>query len=313
MDLRDKKILITGGSGFLGQALRQGLEARGVNPQNISAPNSREYDLRSIEECRRIVKGIDLVIHSAAMTGNADFHAQNPGEIFYNNLMMGIELMEAAREADVKKIITIGSATEYPENAPFPLKEDDLWIGPILASHAPYTTAKKMLSVQGAAYRKQYGINAVHVVMTNMYGPGEAIESEYVIPSLIKRIWNALHSEEKAQKITVWGTGEETRDFIYIKDAVEGILSVGERYDSSLPVNIASGKEIKIKDVAGTIADMLGFHGEIVFDASKSGGHERRVLDITRAEREVQFIPKTEFKAGLEETVRYCVKTLEKQ
>src|SRR3989344_8682498 len=213
MDLKDKKILVTGGSGFLGQHLIRKLRERGVPEKNIFAPRSAELDLRLRENCEKAVRGTNLVIHTAAITGNVELHKSKPADIFYDNLIMGVELMEAARKAGAEKFVTIGSATEYPDNARLPFREDDLWAGPVELFHAPYTVAKKMLLVEAQAYRKQYGFNAVHILLTNMYGPGEH-EDGGPIPSIIKRVAEAQKSG--TQHLEIWGTGKPTRDFLYV-------------------------------------------------------------------------------------------------
>ncbi|MBI2048839.1 MAG: NAD-dependent epimerase/dehydratase family protein [Candidatus Liptonbacteria bacterium] len=302
MNLVDKKILVTGGSGFFGRHIVDCLIARGVPEGNIFAPRMKEFDLRRKEDCESAVKSIDVVIHLAGITGNAEFHKNHPAEVFYDNLMMGVELMDAARRAGVQKFITIGSVTEYPEKARLPFHEEDLWIGAVEPIHAPYTVAKKMLLVEAQAYRKQYGFNAVHILLTNMYGPGEHSDGGPV-PEMICKIGEA----KKAGKdfIEGWGTGKPTRDFLYVKDAAEGVLLVAEKYDDPRPINLGSGFEVSMKEIGATIAELMDFRGEIRWDAAKPDGQTRRVLDAGRIERELGFRATTDFKTGLKETIKY--------
>ncbi len=310
MDLKDKKILVTGGAGFLGSRIVEKLIERGVAREYISVPRSRDFDLRSAEACARAVLGQDIVIHAAATTGGIVFHEEHPAKVFYDNLMMGVELMEASRKAGVEKFVTIGSATEYPENAPIPYAEENLWLGITEPIHIPYTIAKKMLLVQGTAYRAQYGFNAIHLLLTNMYGPGEKLEREYVIPSVIKRIWKAM--QEGKEVIEVWGTGRPTRDFLYVDDAAEAVVLALEKYDKPEPVNIGSGFEVSIAELAHMIAEIMGFTGKIFWNTEKPDGQMRRVLDTRRAEREFGFRARTDFKTGLTATVEWYQQEIER-
>lgn len=300
MELKDKKILLTGGSGFLGAHVSATLVARGVAKENIFSPRSRELDLRKLADCEAAVKGRDLVIHAAGITGDVEFHKAHPGSIFYDNLVMGVQLMDAARRAGVKKFVTIGSATEYPSGADMPLREDELWNGPVEKNHEAYTIAKKMLLVEAQSYRKQYGFDAIHLLLTSMYGPGEKIDGG-PIPSLIKRIAEAKASGTGL--VTVWGTGNVTRDFLYVNDAAEGVVLAAEKYDKPEPVNLGSGREISIRELAEMIGGLMGFMGTFVFDASKPEGQARRLMDASRAEREFGFHAATDFQKGLKETI----------
>jgi len=302
MNLRSKKILVTGGAGFLGKHVVRKLVEHGVPEGNIAVPQAEDCDLRFVENSRRAVRGNDVVVHLAGVTGGIEFHRQHPASVFYDNLMMGVQLMEAAREKGVEKFVTIGSATEYPERAPLPFKEETLWDGFPEKLHAPYTVAKKMLLVQAQAYRKQYNFNATHLLLTNMYGPGEKIEeTSFVIPMLIKRIGEA--KKTGANFIDVWGTGRATRDFLYVEDAAEAIFLAAERYDKPEPVNIASGWEISIQELVELIAKLMGFQGEIRWDTSKPEGQLRRILDASKAEREFGFRAKVDFETGLQKTI----------
>jgi len=303
MNLKDKKILVTGGGGFLGSHLVQRLLGRGVSRELIIVPRAGDCDLRIRENCESIVQGVDVVIHAAGTTGNTEFHRDHPAEIFYDNLTMGVELMEAARVAGVEKFVTIGSATEYPENAPLPFREENLWIGFPEPLHAPYTIAKKMLLVQAQAYRAQYGFNAIHLLLTNMYGPGNEAKGGFVITNMINRM---LAAKDTGQAVVeAWGTGVPTRDFLYVEDAAEGIVLAAEKYDKPDPVNLGSGWEISIKELTETISHLTGFGGEIRWDVSKPDGQMRRMLDTRKAERELGFRAGTSFEDGLRKTVEW--------
>jgi GDP-L-fucose synthase len=301
MDLKDKHILVTGGGGFLGSWVVKELIRRGVPEGNISVPRSKDTDLRVESNCVEAVKGKDIVIHIAALTGGIEFHAKHPGEIFYDNLLMNVQLMEAARVAGVKKFVSIGSATEYPANAEAPYREDDLWKGPVEKGHFPYSTAKLMMLVQGQAYRTQYGFDAVHLMLNNMFGPREKPESGFVIPSLIKKVLDAKKSGD--QFMTSWGTGKAKREFIYIGDAARAVMLATEKYDKPEPVNVGSGEEVSIKELITMIAEFAGFTGEIRWDATKPDGQLRRSIDTSRAEREFGFRAEVPFREGLKKTV----------
>lgn len=300
MDLKDKKILVTGAGGFLGTHILETLVARGVPERNILMPRSTELDLRKLGDCDKAVEGQHLVIHTAGITGNIEFHKAHPAEIFYDNLVMGVQLMEAARRGGVEKFITIGSATEYPEYAPVPLNEENLWLGPVEETHVSYTIAKKMLLVEAQAYRAQYGFNAIHLLLTNMYGPHEKIDGG-PIPSLIKRIADA--KAVHADTVTVWGTGNVTRDFLYVDDAAEGIVLAAEKYDKGDPANLGSGYEVSIRDLAMTIGRLMDFKGSFIFDTTKPEGQQRRMLEVSRALREFGFHATTDFEKGLQKTI----------
>lgn len=300
IDLKTKKILVTGGAGFLGQHLLRKLKERGVPEKNIFAPRSAELDLRLRENCEKAVRGQNIVVHLAGSTGGITFHKERPAQTFYDNLVMGVELMESARKAGVEKFVAIGTATEYPENASPPLKEKDLWNGQPEKIHIPYAVAKKMLLVQAQAYRRQYGFTGIHLLHTNMYGPGDE-KSSFVIPALIKRIREA--KAEKLPFVEVWGSGRALRDFLYVEDAAEGIVLAAEKYEGAEPVNMASGREVSIGEVVKRLVELLDFGGEIHWDASKPEGHLRRVLDVSKAEREFGFRARTGFEEGLKKTI----------
>jgi GDP-L-fucose synthase len=300
MELTDKKIVLTGGAGFLGTHVFNKLIDRGVPRENIFIPRSADLDLRKIEDCERAVNGRQVVIHTAGVTGNAEFHKAHPGSIFYDNLTMGVQLMDAARRAGVEKFVTIGSATEYPLNVPMPLNEENLWLGPVEENHAPYTIAKKMLLVEAQAYRNQYGFNAIHLLLTNMYGPGEKIDGG-PIPSLIKRVADAKAAGNDS--VAVWGSGNATRDFLYVQDAAEGIVLAAEHYDKSEPVNLGSGYEVSIRELTTAIGALMGFKGKFIFDATKPEGQLRRMLEVSRAAKEFGFHATMDFEKGLQKTI----------
>lgn len=303
VDLKRKKIIVTGGSGFLGSHVVDGLLRRGVEKSNIFIPDSADYDLRRWENCVRAVKSQQIIFDLAAVTGNLLSRTKIPGELFYDNLIMGIQLIEAARQAGVEKIITIGSAAAYPENAPLPLKEEDLWMGPQSFINVSYGLAKKMLLVQGQTYRHQYGSNIIHLMPTNTYGPRERVESGYLMPSLIQKAINARRLS--SSYIDVWGTGEAVRDFLYVDDTVEGILLAAELYDESEPVNLGTGTGISIRDLVGLICKLVGFEGGVHWDISKPSGQMYRIMDTKKAETRFGFKARTPFEVGLKKTIEW--------
>lgn len=248
------------------------------------------------------MKDVDVVIHLAGLTGGGTYHKEHPAEIFYGNMMMGVNLMEAARGAGVKKIVIAGSATEYPADAPMPLKEEDLWNGFPEARHAPYSIAKRALLVQGQAYRAQYGFNVVHLLLTSMFGPFAKPDGGPV-PGFIERIVEAKKTGEN--EVVVWGTGKATRDFLYVGDAAEAIIMAAEKYDGAEPVNVGSGEETSIKILAETIAELCGFKGALHFDPTKSSDETRRVLDVSRAEKAFGFRARTSLRDGLRKTLEW--------
>ena len=297
------KILVTGRHGFLGRFLVKKLLEKGIPESSIFTPRSHELDLRIFKNCLAAVEGKDLVIHAAAVTGGSEFHRNNPGKIFYDNLMMGVQLMEASRVAGVKKFVSLGSVTEYPENAPLPLSEASLWQGPLESLHAPYSFAKLISLVQGEAYRREYSFHAIHLILTNMYGPGFSGEKRYVIESLITKIMDVKTKKENV--LEVWGTGNAKREFLYAEDAAEGIVLAAEHYDEPDPLNIGTGKEISIRDLVQRISALLKFKGEIKWDTSKPDGIIRRVLDVSVAERKLGFAAQTDINEGLRKTIEW--------
>ena len=308
MRLANKKILVTGGAGFLGSFLLSKLiNERGVDRENIRVPRSKDLDLRRWENCVKAVKDIDIVIHLAAKVGGIGYNMKYPATLFYDNAIMGIQLMEAARQEGVEKFVAIGTICAYPKFTPVPFKEEDLWNGYPEETNAPYGLAKKMLLVQAQAYRQQYGFNAIYLLPVNLYGPGDNFDPEqsHVIPALIKKMFDA--KLEKRKEVVVWGTGKATREFLYVEDAAEGIILATERYNKPEPVNLGSGFEISIKELAELIAELVGFDGEIKWDTTKPDGQPRRCLDTSKAKKEFGFKAKVDLREGLKRTIEWYV------
>ena len=305
ISLVTKKILVTGGAGFLGSFVVQKLLERGVPKKNIFIPRSKDLDLRKWENCVKAVKNQDVVIHLAAVVGGIGYNQKIPGQMFYDNLMMGAQLMEAARQADVEKFVAIGTICAYPKHTPVPFSESNLWNGYPEETNAPYGLAKKMLLVQSQAYRQQYDLNAIYLLPVNLYGPGDNFspESSHVIPALIKKIADAQKAGQKY--IDVWGTGKASREFLYVEDCAKGIVLATEKYDKSDPVNLGANREIKIRDLVKTICKLMNFKGEIRWDKTKPDGQPRRMVDATLALKEFGFEAKTNFERGLKKTIQW--------
>lgn len=305
MGLKDKKILVTGGGGFLGKFIVKKLLDRGISENNIFTPSFQEFDLRIREKCDVVVQKKDIVIHLAAKVGGILFNKKHPAEAFYDNAMMALNLIEASYKAGVQKFVGIGTVCAYPKIIPMPFKEENLWNGYPEETNAPYGLAKKMMLAQSQAYNQQYGFNAIHLVMINLYGPGDNFnpESSHVIPALIKKVADA--KKINSNYIEVWGTGKATREFLYVEDAAEGIILAAEKYDKPEPVNLGSGMEISIKDLIETICRLMDFKGEIRWDSSKPDGQPRRTLDVSRAEKEFSFKAKVNFEEGLKKTINW--------
>lgn len=303
MNLKIRIILLTGGAGFLGRFVSKKLVDGDVF--RFIVPRSKRDDLRERDVCKNLVEGVDVVIHLAARVGGIGLNREKPGELFYDNLIMGVQLMEEARKAGVEKFVAIGTICAYPKFTPVPFKEEDLWNGYPEETNAPYGLAKKMLLVQAQAYRQQYGFNAIYLLPVNLYGPYDNFDpvSSHVIPALIYKIHQA--QKEKKNFIEVWGTGKATREFLYVEDAAEAIVLATEKYNKPEPVNIGSGMEISIKDLVTLIADLMGFKGKIKWDATKPDGQPRRMLDTSRAFQEFGFKAKTSFEEGLKRTINW--------
>ena len=303
--LTNKKILVTGGAGFLGTHVVNKLLEKGILKENIFIPRSKDYDLRQQKNCKKVVKGMDIVIHLAANVGGIGYNQEKPGILFYDNILMGVHMMEEARKAGVEKFIALGTVCAYPKFTPVPFKEDDLWNGYPEETNAPYGLAKKMLLVQGQAYRQQYDFNSIFLLPVNLYGPGDKFDprSSHVIPALIRKFIEARDQNQK--EVVVWGTGKATREFLYVEDAAEAIILATEKYNKPDPVNIGASFEISIKDLANLISDIVDYKGKIVFDTSKPDGQPRRKLDTSRVFKEFGFRAKTDFKTGLKKTIKW--------
>jgi len=298
-----RRVMVTGGAGFLGRAVVRQLQDAGAT--EIFIPRSRDYDLRTMDGIQRALADgrPDLVIHLAAVVGGIGANRENPGRFFYENAIMGIQLMEQARLAGVGKYVQIGTVCSYPKFTPVPFHEDDLWSGYPEETNAPYGLAKKMLLVQGQAYRQQYGFNVIHLIPVNLYGPGDNFDPRrsHVIPALIKKCVDAR--ERGDDHIEVWGTGSASREFLYVDDAAEGIVLAAERYDGPEPVNLGVGREITIRELVELIARLTRFEGEIRWDPSKPDGQPRRALDTSRARERFGFVARSTFEDGLRVTV----------
>ncbi len=301
----NKKVAVTGGAGFLGSYLVAQLRREGC--AEVFVPRRRDYDLRELPAVRRMLADAspDIVIHAAGVVGGIGANSAHPAEFFYDNLMMGVQLLHESWKAGVTKFVAIGTICAYPKFTPVPFREEDLWNGYPEETNAPYGLAKKMLLVQSQAYREQYGFNSIFLLPVNLYGPGDNFDpgSSHVIPALIKKCIEATQKGD--EEIVVWGDGSATREFLYVEDAAAGILLAAERYDGSEPVNLGSAFEISIKDLAGMIARLSGFQGRLVWDTTKPNGQPRRKLETSRAEKEFGFKARTTFEEGLRRTIEY--------
>jgi GDP-L-fucose synthase len=300
---RSKRILITGGNGFLGSKVVEELGRAGCD--QLFVFRSSEYDLRRGTEVARVFadKRPQIVIHLAAVVGGIGANRANPGRFFYDNLMMGVELIEQARLHHAEKVVAIGTVCAYPKFSPVPFREEDLWNGYPEETNAPYGIAKKMLLVQAQAYREQYGLNTIYLLPVNLYGPGDSFDPEksHVIPALIKKCFDAVDS--RADHIDAWGTGTASREFLYVEDCARGIVLATQHYHKPDPINLGSGREMTIRELTELIAELSGFRGEIRWDPSKPDGQPRRRLDVSKAEREFGFRAETDFRIGLKKTI----------
>lgn len=302
---QNKRVMVTGGRGFLGAYVVKRLRKREC--KNIFIPEIDDYNFVDMKAVKNAYKDFtpDIVIHLAAKVGGIGANREKPGEFFFENLMMGVQLMDEARKANVEKFVALGTICCYPKFTPIPFKERNLWFGYPEETNAPYGLAKKMLLVQSQAYRQQYGFNAIFLMPVNLYGPGDNFnpESSHVIPAIIKKCFDAI--KDRRDKIVVWGTGKATREFLYVDDAAEGILLAAEKYNKQEPVNIGAGFEISIKKLVTLIARNSGFKGKIVWDASKPDGQPRRILDVSKAKREFGFSAKMDFDTGIKNTIKW--------
>ena len=307
LNLKEKKIIVTGGAGFLGKFVTTKLKER--NCKDIFIPKIEEYDLRNLETIKRMYRDFeaDIVIHLAAVVGGIGANRENPGSFFYDNLIMGIQLMEQARLSNIEKFVALGTICAYPKFTPVPFKEENLWNGYPEETNAPYGLAKKMSLVQSQAYRKQYGFNSIFLLPVNLYGPGDNFDpkSSHVIPALIKKFYDAKINNDA--EVVVWGTGEATREFLYVEDCAEAIVLATEKYNKPDPVNVGAGFEISIRDLAQKIKGIIGFDGRIVWDTSKPDGQPRRCLDTKKAEKEFGFKARVKFNEGLKNAIEWYI------
>ena len=303
LDLSTKRILVTGGAGFLGKQVVAELIKAGANAEKITIPRSKDCDLRVLSNCQQAVANQDIIVHLAAHVGGIGLNRDKPAELFYDNLIMGIQLIDEAYRAGVEKFVCLGSICAYPKFTPVPFKEDDLWNGYPEETNAPYGVAKKAMLVQLQSYRQQYGFNGIFLMPVNLYGPEDNFnpQSSHVIPALIRKVYEAQQRGDKA--IPVWGDGSPTREFLYSNDAARGIVIATQKYNDSEPVNLGTNFEISIKDLTELICELMGFEGEIIWETDKPNGQPRRCLDTSRAKEAFGFTAKMDLKQGLKNTI----------
>jgi len=303
LDLKDKRILVTGGAGFLGRQVVDQLTKAGADSQKITVPRSRDYDLREMDACQQVVQNQDIIIHLAAHVGGIGLNREKPAELFYDNLMMGTQLIHAAYQAEVEKFVCVGTICAYPKFTPVPFKEDDLWNGYPEETNAPYSIAKKALLIQLQSYRQQYGFNGIFLLPVNLYGPEDNFDprSSHVIPALIRKVYEAQQRGDKT--LPVWGDGSPSREFLYSTDAARGIVMATQKYNDPDPVNLGTHYEITIRDLVELICELMEFDGELVWETDKPNGQPRRCLDTERAKEKFGFTAQMEFKQGLKNTI----------
>ena len=313
MDWSERRVVVTGGAGFLGSAVVHKLTERGYS--EVFVPRSKQYDLRDQRMIAQLYQDVrpQIVIHLAAVVGGIGANQANPGSFFYDNAVMGIQMMEYARRFGVEKFVAVGTVCAYPKFAPVPFKEEQLWNGYPEETNAPYGLAKKMMLVQAQAYRSQYGFNAIYLVPVNLYGPGDKfdLETSHVIPALIRKCVEAKENDDG--QIILWGDGSPTREFLYVEDAAEGIVRATEQYDGAEPVNLGTGEEISIKELARIISAEVGFHGRVTWDAAKPNGQPRRCLDVSRAQQYFGFRAQWSLREGIANTVRWFLEHYHKK
>ncbi|MGL6281543.1 MAG: GDP-L-fucose synthase family protein, partial [Microcoleaceae cyanobacterium] len=305
LNLTDKKILVTGGAGFLGKQVVDQLIQHGAKLENISIPRSREKDLRQLSVCQDVVQNQDIIIHLAAHVGGIGLNREKPAELFYDNLMMGTQLIHSAYEGGVKKFVCVGTICAYPKFTPVPFKEEDLWNGYPEETNAPYGIAKKALLVQLQAYQQQYGFNGIYVLPVNLYGPEDNFNpnSSHVIPALIRKVYEA--QERGDRTLPVWGDGSPSREFIYSTDAARGIVMATQSYDQPDPINLGTNHEITIKDLVELICELMGFQGELVWETDQPNGQPRRCLDTNLAREKFGFTANVDLRQGLQNTIEW--------
>ena len=305
LDFKDKRILVTGGAGFLGKQVIKQLHRAGAEPEKITVTRSRECDLRQMAACQQAVDQQDIVIHLAAHVGGIGLNREKPAELFYDNLIMGTQLIHAAYQAGVQKFVCVGTICAYPKFTPVPFKEDDLWNGYPEETNAPYGIAKKALLVQLQAYRQQYGFDGIYLLPVNLYGPEDNFDplSSHVIPALIHKVHEAQQRGDRS--LAVWGDGSPTREFLYSEDAARGIVMATQHYSDPEPVNLGTGYEITIKDLVELICELMEFKGELIWETDKPNGQPRRCLDTERAKNAFGFTAQIDFHQGLETTIAW--------
>lgn len=303
LNLAEKRIVVTGGAGFLGHQVVEQLCQAGANLEKITIPRSRDRDLRVLENCQQVVEQQDIVIHLAAHVGGIGLNREKPAELFYDNLMMGTQLIHSAYQAGVEKFVCVGTICAYPKFTPVPFREDDLWNGYPEETNAPYGIAKKALLVQLQSYRQQYGFNGIYLLPVNLYGPEDNFDtrSSHVIPALIRKVYEAQQAEAKT--LPVWGDGSPTREFLYSTDAARGIVMATQNYSDPEPVNLGTNYEISIRDLVELICELMEFKGEIVWETDKPNGQPRRCLDTNRAKEAFGFTAQMGFREGLKNTI----------
>lgn len=303
LDLTEKRILVTGGAGFLGRQVIDQLVKAGANPDRITVPRSRDYDLRTMTACQQVVQNQDIIIHLAAHVGGIGLNREKPGELFYDNLMMGVQLIHSAYLAGIEKFVCVGTICAYPKFTPVPFKEEDLWNGYPEETNAPYGVAKKALLVQLQSYRQQYGFNGIFLLPVNLYGPEDNFNpnSSHVIPALVRKVHEAQVKGDR--QLYVWGDGSPSREFLYSTDAARGIVLATQHYNDPDPVNLGTGYEIKIRDLIELICELMGFQGELVWETDKPNGQPRRCLDTEKAKQAFGFTAEVDFKQGLKNTI----------